>query len=176
MKFQSSPFFLFSLVALAHLLLAETASAQLNDKRFTRDATGAYKGKIKGGTVTYLPNAGEPVSFPGPTNTGRVKVPVSKGKSSVGIKDDEVGGDGRAKAKGRAKDPKVKRGGKSIKYTTKGSVDNPSVGFTLYAGKLRGTFKDTGSKWKAIFKGGGIQTLEMDEAYVYKGRNLTGVH
>ncbi len=162
--------------AFALLSVTQSATAQLNEKKVTRDASGVYKGKIKGGTVIYYPHEGDPISFPGPTNQGKVKVPVKKGNTGSKVKDGEIAGAGKAKASGRAKDPKVVRGGKAIKYLAKGSVDNTSTGFTLSGAKVKGTLKDQGAKWKALFKGGGIQSLPMNEAYLYSGRTLQGVN
>lgn len=161
------------LLLLLTFLSAGGATAQLNEKKITRDASGVYKGKISGGTMTWVPVMGLPSPGPGPVSTGKARVPIDDGKNKSNLSDNEIGGDGTATASGRAKDPKVTRGGKRIRYAAKGSVINPGSDSSLLGG-LRGTFKDRASKWKADFLSSSKQVFESGDKWVYSGRKLSG--
>lgn len=169
----NTPFTLFLLTGIL-LALCGTAQAQLNEKKITRDATGIYKGKISGGSMTYIPVEGESSTFPGPDSFGKTKVPIKKGKSTVGVRDNDIQGDGSALGTGKAKDPDVSRNGKKIKYTARGSVDNPAGETSLEGGAVKGTFKSRGSKWIASLKGSAQQIFDSGEQYLYTGRKLLG--
>lgn len=162
------------LLLLLTFLSAGGAVAQLNENKITRDASGVYKGKITGGTMTWVPLEGMVSPGPGPVSTGKARVPIDDGKSKSKLNDDNISGDGTATASGRAKDPKVTRGGKLIKHTVKGSVVNPGAGSSLQGGVLRGSFADKGSKWKAAFLGAGEQIFDSGDKWVYSGRKFSG--
>ncbi len=158
------------------LTLATTANVlgQLNENSVLRDATGVYRGKIAGGKMNYVHPDGSVSPGPGPTNSGKVKIPVKTGKTSVPLVDNELGGNDRARIKGASKKPKVLRGGKLIKMNTRGTIENPSTDETLENGRSVGTLQDRGPKWFAKATGSGQQPFDDGSKWVYSGRKLTG--
>jgi len=151
-----------------------TVRGQVNEKAVLRDATGVYKGTIRGGRMDYVFEDGSVSPGTGPTNTGKVKVPVKAGNASTPLVDDELEGDGRARMQGRSKKPRVSRGGKLIKMVTTGEITNPSAEESLEKGKSVGTFQDRGRSWIAKSKGSGEQPFDDGTKWVYSGRKLKG--
>lgn len=173
---QSSSRFLVSasILVLLSFLSAGGTFAQLNEKRITRDASGVYKGKITGGTMTWVPVTGPSIPGVGPVSPGKARVPIDQGKNSSNLKNNQIGGDGTVTVKGRTRDPKVTRGGRLIKYSGKGSAVHPGEDSSLQGAVLRGTFRDKGTKWEAAFLGSGKQVFDSGDMWVYSGRKLTG--
>ncbi len=147
---------------------------QVNEKAVLRDATGVYTGTIRGGRMDYVFEDGSVSPGTGPTNQGKVKVPVKPGKASTPLVDNELEGAGKARIQGRSKKPRVTRGGKQVRMVATGDITNPSAGEPLENARSVGTFQDRGRSWIAKSKGSGEQPFEDGTKWIYSGRNLKG--
>ncbi|MCB1206405.1 MAG: hypothetical protein KDN18_19255 [Verrucomicrobiae bacterium] len=129
------------------------ATAQLNEKKIERDASGVYKGKGRGGRVyvSYDSNPAGNFNFVPESGDGKVRVPVKDGKLATSMNDNELPGDGDAKCKGSEQKSKVTRGGKKIVVGARGTVvtdEGPTHG-PWKGGKITGQLLDRGAKWSA---------------------------
>lgn len=155
-------------------------TAQLNEKKVERDATGVYKGRATGGRfyVTYDTNPAGNFDFAAPPGDGKARVPVKDGKLASSMSDDDLPGDGDAKCKGSEQKSKVTRGGQKIAVAAKGTMvtdEGPTHG-PWKGGKITGLLLDRGAKWNADATCGAYQRngTPPDHTRRLKGRMLDG--
>jgi hypothetical protein len=140
-------FFLFSLSILGCSALIGEASAQLNESKIERDATGIYSGGIKAGKVLEAGGGLPSETFTTTPYTGKVKVPVKDGKLSTVLTDPDVEtSDSKAVMKGKEKKSTVQRGGNRVSVEATGTVS--LTGSPKWTGaSIKGNIDDKGTKW-----------------------------
>lgn len=131
----------------------ETSSAQLNEKRVERNATGIYNGALTNGKRIFFQNGQRQFTGNPPNGRGRVKVPVKDGRLKTAAKDNDIPGSNRAVLSGREKKSNVKRGGNLISVAANGEMDVRGDGENKWKrGKITGKLTKKGSKWNANTK------------------------
>ncbi len=132
----------------------QTASAQLNERQVERQASGIYQGGLTAGRKVYKdPNphfnyTGRPHSA-----NGKVKVPIKDGKLKSALRDNDIPGNGRALAVGKERKSTVKRGGKLVVLSAKGTLDVRQDAYgAMKGGTISGNTTKRGSKWLANTK------------------------
>ena len=92
------------------------ASAQLNEKKVERQASGVYTGRLYGGTKVYTDPIPEHSYVGMPADaSGQAKVPIGKKRPKSTTSDDELPAGQPALASGKESKSKVSRSGKKIK-------------------------------------------------------------
>lgn len=125
--------------------LCQDASAQLNEKKIERDASGIYKGTIKKGKFTASTPGETPSTLTTGTEPGKIKVPVKEGNLSTSLTDSDL--PSKAKLKGKEKKSKVQRGGDRIATKAVGTVAVPPSPMWVNC-SITGNLDDKGAKWK----------------------------
>lgn len=122
-------------------------SAQLNESKIERDATGIYSGGIKNGKVLEAGGGLPAETFTTTPYTGKVKVPVKDGKLSSVLTDPDVEtSDSKAVMKGKEKKSTVQRGGNRVSVEATGTVS--LTGSPKWTGaSIKGNIDDKGTKW-----------------------------
>ncbi len=139
--------------------VAVQAQAQLNENKVRRDAAGVYSGTAKGGSLVkdYNDPTISDESGSIPSESGKVRVPVGKGKLSSKVNDSELPGNGKGTCSGRAKRADVKRGGKRVVIRYTGSAKLDESGHGPWKGQVAGNLDDKGAKWQANTKSSATQ-------------------
>lgn len=148
------------LAAAVAFLSSPFAQAQLNDKKFERDASGVYKGSIQGGSLVYIVSGLPSPPYVPEKETGNFRLPVKDGKASSNLTDTDLPGDGTADCSGKWKKTKVQRGGKKIALQGTGTLagDN-STASPWTNGRTTGSLTDRGPKWTADCKLSAVQNV-----------------
>lgn len=141
----------------------QNATAQLNEKRVERKATGKYTGSITTSKVqTKTDGVPDGPFMEVGGGDGKVRVPVKDGKLKSTARDEEIPADGAAKFTGTEKKSDVRRNGKKIVVKAKGAMDLINSGHVKTKGQVAGKIIQGGSKHVADVR--------------FKGERNDGVH
>ena len=151
------------------------ASAQLNERRVERQATGVYKGRTKNGKRIFF-NGNTRTGSGTPHNAaGKLKVPVKDGRLATSLKDSQLPGNDRTKIRGREQKSNVRRNGNKIAVKAKGYQDVYGDSYGKMRGDIRGNLLKRGSSWVADTKAEGKRNEGGTFSSVFKS-DVNGKH
>ena len=150
----------FSIGSALWLLAVCDASAQLNEDKVKRDASGVFNGKVEGGSLTIVGDSGSPPFSP-PAARGRVRLRFKNGRQQGATTHPQLDGNDRVVVAGSFQRLDVKRGGKLINLKGRGTANDDSE-FGLWEGNTTGTLNDRGETWTGRGIMGGLRDFTGD--------------
>ncbi len=132
------------------------ASAQLNEDKVMRDASGVFTGKVEGGSLT-VPGSMSATPYSPPPARGKARILFKNGRQQGSTTHPRLEGNDRVVLGGAFQKLDVRRGGKEIVVNGRGTANDDSNGFGLWQGTATGVVKDQGETWRGNGVMGGVR-------------------
>lgn len=158
----------FSIGSVLWLLAAGDAAAQLNEDKVKRDASGVFSGKVEGGSLTIVGDAGSPPFSP-PAARGRARLRFKNGRQQGSTTHPRLEGNDRVVLGGAFQRLDVKRGGKQINVKGRGTANDDNDGFGVWEGNASGVINERGENWKGEGTMAGLREFFGDPGIVDDG-------